>query len=537
MSQRKIKIDGFAPPKHDLLAGVCAEIMQADYAGSRLFYECFNPTPRQREVYELIENSEAPKGHWLHVLLYGDTGGAKTWTALGYAIKCMLEYPGCKVLVVRETAGDLMLTTFGEVLRFFQRWGIRIVAQNKTLGHLQIENGSEIFFRSDKALVKPGKDKSDSLGSTEFSIVIFEEADSVSREVYRTISGRMRDKAGVKRKVVFAICNPPNERHWLYQLYNNPIRLQDPPHKRRWHSIQMLAKDNPHLEEGYNAAKEDDWSDDPSFLRRMAHGETGPDTKGIPYFKRSFSFQRHVSKLDLKNNPNPNYPIWRGWDFGYNWPALVVLQDLEDRGQIRVLHSVIEQDMSTWDMLNKWVPMLHKMYPNYKFLDACDPAGKQKQSALGLTDIQVMHSFGVYPQYKKSRIEYGLNIIDEVLRKNAYQDNPALILDPTAKDLIDALWTGYCVKQDNVTGILEIQKDGIYDHIMDAFRYIMIMIRNPGQTYQAWENPRAEWEPWMTKQQSGAFLAGDAGLVSRMRTLGVGPQGATYARGASRRRY
>jgi len=549
MAERQIRFHGKMPSKSDLIMSMCAEMMAADLRGSQKFYECFVPSPKQQEIYDLIDNSQVPDQKWLHILLYGDTGGAKTWTAIGYAIRCMLKGPGCKVLCVRETKGDLMLTTYGEVIRFFQKWDVKIVQENKTLGLIKIENGSEIHFRSDRALTKTNKDKSDSLGSSEFSVVIFEEVDSVSKETYRTISGRMRQKCPGIRKVVFGICNPPRPGHWIFKMYNWGDRQKVPMHMRRWILFHMLAKDNPYLSEQYDEAKIEDWQDDPAFLRRMGYGELGPETRGIPVFHRSFSRVRHVCTQDLRQGLSPHYPLWRGWDFGFNHPAMVVLQDDPNRGQIRVVYAIVEQEMSTWqfvktatDKLRADFSRMGLRYEDFSWSDACDPAGAQRQSSSGLTDIEVMQSLGIYPVFRKTKVNDGIDIIEEQLMSNCYQDQPAITIDARCTDLIDALESGYCAKEDSVTGVIEINKDGLYDHIVDAFRYLIIAIRRPGQKYQPWaERPSNGWVSIMNGRQADAHYQ-QSNFSGKMRMTGPqhqngGAKPAMYKRGLARRRY
>lgn len=545
MNQRKVRIGGGAPTRAELFASITADVMSQDELRSRAFYECFTPSPAQQEVFDTIENSQAPEGAWLHVMLEGDTGGGKTWTALGYAIKCMMEYPGCRILLVRETAGAIRATTFREVLRFFTIWGINVAHKNETLGTLEIENGSMMFFCSDKALLKQGttKNKSDYLGSSEFSIAIFEEADSTSEEVYRTVSGRMRQDVGVKRSVIFAVTNPPSPYHWLYKLYDRPDRMDQPKETRRWHKFKMMGADNPFAKKGYQEAKMQDWDDDESTMRRLGLGQSGPETRGTPYFHRSFSADLHVSSLDLRSGWKKGVAMWRGWDFGYNFPALVVLQDDPDRGQIRVLHSILEQEMSTWQMMETWLPRLNELYPGANWRDACDRQGNVKQSSTGWSDIDVMNSFGVYPVHNYSLVEYGLSIIDKQLNKLAYRGEPSLLFDARCKDLVDSISMGYCVKRDNTTGQLVINKDGIYDHIMDAFRYVIVQIRDPKWEYRPWESRRQEWAPMMDREQSRQFykVDGHGALPATLNPSGhtgiPQMQQATYVRGAARRRY
>lgn len=549
MSQRKIVISGAAPAPEDIFAAVCAEVMTQDYKASRSFYEYFQPLPTQQVVYDTIAACTLPADVWIHVLLYGDTGGAKTWTAFAYALKEMLEHAGTTVLVVRETTGDIMLTSFGEVLGFLQRWNIQIKESNKTFGNIILENGSRIFFRSDKSLLKHNKAKADSLGSSAFSIVIFEEADSTSVETYQTVSGRMREDSGVSRKVVFAICNPPTERHWLWKKYSRPDRQQVPVTERRWHIFQMFAKDNPRLKEGYNKSKMEDWDDDPGFQRRMGLGHVGPETKGTPVFGMSFSRLKHVATdpktgapLDLHAAVSPLYPIWCGWDFGYNYPALVVLQDDEHRQQIRVLLSILEQDKSTWDVVDTWMPRLRQMFPGMTFKHACDPNGTHVHSTSGMSDIQVLNANGIYPIFRKSNIDYGISIIDKQLKRDCYGGNPSLLFDARCKDLLDSMDSGYCAKRDSVTGKVEINKDGVYDHIMDAFRYVMIHIRDAGWEYQSFKSLEPGWETLMDQNQARDFYAsgGNMSISARPGNLPPGAypfnNQAQYLGGSARRR-
>lgn len=518
-TERNLSFSGNLPDKSQLVMALLAEQLQADMDLGSSFEKGFTPTPAQQHMYDCISNSQVDPAMWLHLLVFGDTGGGKSWAVIAHVIRMSLLHAGCRSIFIRETKGDLMLTTFSEILEFFDRWDIVPTQINRTLGVIRLSNGSEMHFRSDKSLTKGiGKDKADSLGSSKFSLAVFEEVDSTSKETYNTMSGRMRHYLPGLRNCIFGICNPTSPTHWIQMKYNYGDRQLPPLSLRRWIILHMMAKDNPYMKGGYDKAKLEDWEDDPAYTRRMGHGLLGPETKGTPVFHRSFSRERHVSHKDLRSAINPAIPIWRGWDFGYNSPACVIFQDDPVRGQIRVLWSICGHNMSTWLFVQKVKNQLMDELPlsapfhAIRWKDACDPQGKVKNSS-GSSDLDQMVAHGINPMFRRSFISEGVDIIEQQLLSNCYQGQPSMIFDKRAEALIDAMESGYCIKDGSTSATYETTKDGTYDHIVDAYRYPILFVREAGHTYDPWEKPPGQAEGWgsiLTQDQSKTYYD-DAG--------------------------
>ena len=114
------------------------------------------------------------------------------------------------------------------------------------------------------------------------------------------------------------------------------------------------------------------------------------------------------------------------------------------------------------------------MYPNAKWLDCCDPAGKQKSDKSEDTSIDILNSLGVYPTYKEgNRIDDGLEILRQrMLRRN--DGKYGMIVHPQCKILRDGFKGGYRYpekKEGSPENEMPL-KDGYYDHIQDVARYI-----------------------------------------------------------------
>ena len=520
MIERDLSFRSGLPEKTELVTALLAESLLAEQGLSSKFDTGFKPYPKQQYVYDLIDNSQVHPDKWLNFLLFGDTGGGKTWTPIGYVLRCSLKVPGCSSIFIRETKGDILLTTWKEVLELLEKWDIQLAKKNETLGYMEFMNGSKIYFRSDKTLRKSAtKDKSDSLGGSQFSIAVFEEGDSVSKETFVTIAGRMRQKLPGVRKCVFVTCNPPQPHHWLFLKFNYGDRQKPPDHLKRWFIVQMMAKENPHLNDAYDEAKLEDWEDEPAFQRRMGQGLLGPETAGTPVFHRSFSRSRHVTNKDLRRAIDPNYPLWRGWDFGINHPACAVFQYDTHRGQMRVLWSIVDHDILTHEFAKKVMAQLTAdlsscaiQYEQLRWLDACDPAGADRRST-GITDVQILQALGIYPKYRRTRIGEGVDLIEEMLLSNCYQDQPTLLLDARCEMLIDALEGGYCIKGDSTSSYYETTKDGTYDHIVDAFRYAVLQVRRPGDKYQGWSHHPGEkdgWKPHLPQHRAREYYESES---------------------------
>ena len=198
-----------------------------------------------------------------------------------------------------------------------------------------------------------------------------------------------------------------------------------------------------------------------------------------------FNTAIHVKELIA----NPNQPLYVGWDFGYNRPAIVFVQ--LDGNKIKVLGSkmgyktvlehFIQSTFSLQSMVAEGITDVR---------DFCDIAGKQKNAQTGKSDVQILNSMlikiGRMAHCRKTvNIEEGHNLIRQFLT-GLRGGEPLFQIDPRYNaHLIEALNGGYhyhgtnqriCGCGTNEFG--EIESD-LFKHNCDCLRYILENLFNP----------------------------------------------------------
>ena len=160
---------------------------------------------------------------------------------------------------------------------------------------------------------------------------------------------------------------------------------------------------------------------------------------------------------------------------------MVVGQDDFARRQIRTFIAHIGKECLLDTFADEQLLRCMKMFPGAEWEDYVDPAGAQRTGLTLMTYHDILRSKGVRPKFKKSSIEVGLSVIEEVLNSSV-KGRPVLLFSPNlCKPLIKAFHAGYCNEKDKVDDSVNPVKDSYYDHIMDAFRYAMIHIRKAGE--------------------------------------------------------
>ena len=112
--------------------------------------------------------------------------------------------------------------------------------------------------------------------------------------------------------------------------------------------------------------------------------------------------------------------------------------------------------------------------PDPRDLDwvAVDPAGHQRNSHTGLSDIQLLKTAGLRPRARRSRLRDGIERIRRRL------DRHTLTIDPACRQLIRALTTYHFDPQRPEAD--DPVKDGP-DHAADALRYLVLNLETPGR--------------------------------------------------------
>lgn len=179
-----------------------------------------------------------------------------------------------------------------------------------------------------------------------------------------------------------------------------------------------------------------------------------------------FNKDTHTCDLDF----NRIRILYRGWDYGFHHPGVVFFQ-FDDQGRCLVLDEILGKEETAHEFIGRVAQYTFDNYKGAKCLDYGDPAGEQTTDKGPKTTVQIARDFGIRIKSKKRSIAYGIELISELLKLRT-DKQPALLIDHKCELLNSAFLGGYAWKKDRFGNYLEEpNKDGYYDHLMDAFRY------------------------------------------------------------------
>uniref|UniRef100_A0A6M3XTH0 Putative terminase n=1 Tax=viral metagenome TaxID=1070528 RepID=A0A6M3XTH0_9ZZZZ len=389
-------------------------------------------------------------------------GSGKTRAGAQEVILILLENPGILFLVARQTYPELRDTT---ARTFFDCLPHELIkSYSKSENHLVLKNNSEVLFRS---LDDPMKLKSLELGG--FWI---DEASETDEDIFLTLQGRLRQKlSGVNKLCGVLTTNPPNSGHWIEKYF---VHVGPPMYEL----FKMTTYENQaNLPEGYISDLEKNYP--PQWIKKYLLGEFGFTSAGLPIFPM-FMESMHVRDLSSywrerdSSGKFPKLHIFRGYDFGFNHPAFLCTS-VDSKGRWLWLVEKLGISITVNKLAEDSKFISASEFPNSRFMDFCDCAGTQRGDKTGeQTSIDILRAHKIFPIYRKSNPIRRSEIIARLLTKTV-DGLPALMIDRGCKVCIDAMSGGYHYKkpanhekfqQD------EIEKDGFYEHMMDAAGYI-----------------------------------------------------------------
>lgn len=365
-----------------------------------------------------------------------------------------IEYPGSRWIIGRKLLPSLRDSIWKDFLDMIPPE--MIASYNKTKLDLVLKNGSEFLGRPlyDASVFK----------SYQIAGFLIEEADEIDKDIYDRLKDRLRQKlpnGSRPRYTSTLLCNPPEEDHWIVELFLN----QRPANHEVFTSTTFDNKKNlpeeyiPELLETYSAA----------MLERLLYGRIQRVHKGRPVFPQ-FTKELYVKPVVY----DPTLPLVRGWDFGYNHPACVFMQMKE--GQVRILAEKLGKKIYLDKFVTQEVlPLQEQLFGNRvghlaPVLDFCDPRGSD-QTDKGITSVQILNSFQIYPVYRRTFIEEGIRAINTCLDTKDFKSGfPNFLIHPRCRILIEGFEGGYARLEGEETP----DKDNYYDHLCDASRYCMI---------------------------------------------------------------
>lgn len=431
-------------------------------------------------VSSYIANEWQAKMHgtdWTDAWFLGGKGGGKSRGAIEELLACAIEFPGTSYIIGRKTLPSLKDSTWKEFINVIPDGLIK--DYNK--------NDRNVILHNDSMFMGRPLDEMKKFESIEIAGFLLDEVDEVEKEIYDTLKTRVRQMVmvnGVRTKPRYrsmVVSNPPEEDHWLVDNFFS-IKPKG--------SIvfQSTTFDNAkNLPDGYVETLKSTYS--PDMQQRMIYGQLGKVHKGRPVFPQ-FARGNYIKAFDI----DPKLPLYRSFDFGFNHPACVWLQIYNQ--QIRVVGELMGKRIYLDDFLkDKVFPFEGEklgLTPKIQLRAFCDPRGSDETDK-GMTSVSILNDFGIFPIYRRTRIEEGIKAIKHFLDTQT-EGEPNLVIHPRCTILIEALRGGYHRLDKDDTP----NKDNYYDHLVDAMRYGAIHLYKRmrfGDAQQVFDNVPARVSP------------------------------------------
>jgi hypothetical protein len=174
----------------------------------------------------------------------------------------------------------------------------------------------------------------------------------------------------------------------------------------------------------------------------------------------------HVGAVDY----DPNLPLYRSLDFGFVNPFVCLWIQVDRDGIVRVIDEYI-RSRATIDIHAVEIKGRTPVAEEQVAATFCDPAGKGVNDVTGTSAVREMRALGITLRFKRSGILEGIELIRRAIRSG--DGKSSLIISPRCPRLIEAMECYHYPESTHAPGELP-QKDGLYDHPIDALRYFFV---------------------------------------------------------------
>lgn len=392
--------------------------------------------------------------------------------------------------VVRNTRQMLLDSTIKDFLNLFPEGQAGVYMRTELKYILKFNDVEcEVLFR--------GLDDADDvrrLLSLQLSFAMVDEVREINADVFDALTGRVGrypngmmvphrphwgtddkgnaiqgcvDDNGNQMKKVWGATNPPDlDSHWEQYFTNadpDKVHVTIQPSGRSPEADWIK-----HLPSGYyddlQVGKSEDW------ISVYIDGQWGKSLSGTPVYDKTFTYDFHVAKEELKPVSNGDYPITIGIDFGRT-PSAVFLQR-DPRGRINILSEITSDNMGLETFINtKLNPHIASNYPGMTFVCAPDPAGYAKTQASEMSLVDQLREAGFQcarpptndPDKRIQAVERLLNM--------QLEGKAMFLIDPRCTQLIKGFRSGYRYKVKKNGEIEDKPDKNEFSHVHDALQY------------------------------------------------------------------
>lgn len=406
--------------------------------------DLYKPNPSQARFHRAVRKAK-------YVAAVGGVRSGKSVAGVEEVIDAAYTQPGNRILVTRKYDTDIkdsIQATFFEMCppelikgTHSDKGGFKIYLSTTNPNAV-----SEIIFKG----LYTTLGRVSKLNSYNLGMFVIEEASEVGVTDFEFLMSRL-SLTRVQNHRGLLLTNPTTDDHWIAERFE---KNKTPD----FELVRFDTEDNrEHLPPGYIEDLLKHY--DAMWVDRFLRGNNGVSLKGIPIW-HGFSFKDNVKSLQY----NKELTLYRGWDFGYVHPAVVVAQ-IDEQSKWHVL----SEFFGSREYLKDFAPTVladceERFGKDARWKDFCDHAGTQKSGNSDKTSVEILSEFGVDAESAPTgdvtrRLEITQSLIDE----------NRLDLDVSVKRLKDAIFGGYVRDE----GKNESKKDGYFEHIADAWGYIV----------------------------------------------------------------
>ena len=415
----------------------------------------------------LVENHYQPNGPaaLMHgsdarvIVCVGGLGSGKSYAVVREIEQTAIQYPGIPMAMYRKTLPALRDSTLHE---FKDTVDDNLGTWRERDMQWKFINGSFMNFR--------GLDEATKAKSTNYGLIVIEEAEEFTLDEFRKLNERIRSlrKKGDGRPQwplrVIVVLNPVDDTHWIYKEFVDNADAWNSSKSGGLDVIRFSTYDNiENLPNGY--IEQITVGMTPEEIDRYINGHWGTIIKGTPVYSNILNPNIHLMTMDRF----PGQTLLRGWDFGFNHPA-VSFRLVDHNGRQNIAHEMLGEKIDLRDFAPQVIERTLQKFGNQVVIyDYGDPRGHDKGPSADKTCFDVLQDFGIHAIGERGARAYVESGITQVKKEFSLLIDgiPKLTIDPECT-LIRTAYFGKYVRGDDGNP----HKDGYFEHICDADRYI-----------------------------------------------------------------
>ena len=339
------------------------------------------------------------KCHERELLVSGPVRCGKSLPALRKAYLIASKYPDARILLLRKTRASctqsILVTLESEVIPIEDSCR-HAGGDKRNRQSYQLENGSEI--------VVAGLDRPEKVLSSEYDLIIVDEAVEITADEYQFLLTRLSHTATGYQQIM-CLTNPSHSKHWLYlkAMAGNMA------------FIETTHKDNPKI---FNQETQEFTEWGKTYIDSLERSLQGVRKERLLYGKwmslaASAAFPNWSQKniIDIKDLPQIERYIG-GLDFGFSDNGVIEVIGQAKEGATYIVHEVIRKHQT----INWWVDKVKQVQERFGSMkwicDSASPSSIQVLKDAGINAIPCKKGPGSIP--------YGVDLINQRIEKNKF---------------------------------------------------------------------------------------------------------------------